>query len=244
MQEPGNNNAGTVLKILSIRLSPDGLSFTEGTESDGFRTGQYTFEKGDGLLPGLEAYLSGEQFPQGPYDRVCLFPETDRTVLLPEALWREDMAEDYLRTNSLEMRPDERILISAPLKGTRAVILSPREITEMLERKFPGLLSLSPLQTTYAAGEKHTMTLLLSTSLVHLSWFGEKPEYAETLCYGTPADMLYYLNRLSADFDLSRATLRIAGHKDDTLTRLLKRYYKNVETANLARMLYFAVKSI
>ena len=221
------NAAGQIArKIVSIRFSPGGFSFHLLTEA-GIRAGEHTWKikKESRKDMAIENALHEAGLLNGKerFDAVYLFPETERSVLVPDACFEPETAVNYLLVNGFTLETEETAIVSTSVEGVRAVMALSRETATCFGTLFPGIRYFSPLQLLAAAPESGTTRLLMLRSNIAIAAFSNSLQYAETLPYPSVADALYYLNRLPSELQKNRI---VASGLEKSDLKILRRYHK------------------
>jgi len=228
-KETGNNSAGkTAREILSIRFSPNGFSFHALTAM-GIRAGEQVRkikkEGGRGEGKAIERALdeAGLFDRIATWDAVYLFPETERSLLVPDACLKQGMEINYLSVNVFDLKEEETAIVSAPVDAIRAIMALPCETVACLETLFPNARYFSPLQLFFAAPEPCTTRLLMLRGKTVIAAFSNSLQYAEILPCSSVADLLYCLNRLPSELQRNRVVVSNVGKSD---LKILHRYHK------------------
>ena len=236
-KETGNNTAEQAArKVLSIRFSPGGFSYHLLTAT-GIRAGEraWKIKKAGGEGWAVENALSEAGLSGGSetFDTVYLFPETERSILIPDACFEPETATNYLSVNGFDLTEEETTIVSTPVEGIYAVMALPRETVACLDALFPGAHYFSPLQLFAAVPESDTNRLLMLRGNLAVAAFSNSLQYAEILPCSSVADTLYYLNRLPSGLQKNRIVVSGVEKSD---FKILRRYHK-VEVEDFVALL-------
>ncbi len=241
---------------MSIRLSPDGLSFwtarvtkatVEAAADYSWEYGTESEEKFIALsreLPPEEMYRSAlarcaqtAGWSGGP---VNILLDTLRTVLIPTELFDPAHMPDYLAVNNITARPDEETIATRlMIGGAIGVMLCRRSIIAAADEVFGSRARFgSPFDTAAVyrtakhrkkdAGKEFT-TLCLAGRNVYItvqSIPDGELRYCEALPYSAAADILYYIHELSARFDIRKSPLYVRGEGAEKVEKILRKTFK------------------
>ena len=231
MKATGNNRASSQNeKILSIRLSPDGLSFQ--LAGPGSRQAAGFVLRKEGREP-LGEYLQTHISAMGEAGRVHVFLDTFRSVLVPQVLFKPESAAGYLAENGWTPDRHEHTVVSDVAKGIVSVMIRARDETEALKTLFGERLHLfSASHLLAATTPPHTAQMLLTRQHATLAIAGEGLLYADTLPFSSAEDLAYYIQLLQDRFALKKTSLYLAGQGAEGMRKSLRRYYKKVKAAD------------
>lgn len=251
------NNRRSKEKLLSIRLSSDGLSFWTA-EIDGPVGGTWpecTPKAGSDSAETLIA-LSREPAPaeriRSAFGKcidasgwsgwpVRIMADTLKTVLVPAQLFDPAQADDYLAVHNIVAGPGDRIIVSQLTGDNPAAVVMAcdRAIIDAATEVFGGKAWItSPFDTAGAyRGFKHKKkdagkvftTLYFTEKNVYITVQaipGGEWRYCEALPYAGAADILYYMQELSAQFDIRKTPLYIRGTGAEHMAKALRKPFK------------------
>lgn len=224
MQVTGNNTIPGKKK-LSIRLSPDGLSFLmqgEGSSKVSTFREISTSETVEKL-----SQENGLQEFDGPIDIIL---ETLKTVTVPAPLFEEEAVEKYLALYSLTPTELETVVISPETGETRCIMLCDKAVIRSIRDRWGDKAHFySLLQTGFAEAGNRELWIGLGRESAALVLRNEQVEYAEILPMQCVDDLLYYLGTLKASFDLSQITIRIKGDNAESTTKEVRKFFRNTK---------------
>lgn len=255
MRSTGTNSRSKE-KLLSIRLSSDGLSFwTEAVEwAIGGGPVEYSIKEGNAseetsvvlsreLAPGerirsaLSRCAAASGWTGGP---VRVMPDTLKSVLVPAGLFDPARVGDYLMVNGIAVGPDEETVVSR-LAGdgisAMAIMVCDREAVDAVADVFGACARFtSPFEATTVGmkhKKKHTgkefATLYLTGENVYLTVRaipGGEWRYCEALPYSTTADILYYMQELATRFDIRKTPLHVSGEAAEKVAKALRKTFR------------------
>lgn len=224
MQETGNN-INPIQKKLSIRLSPDGLSFLvqDGKSSKG-------------------GYINGTPNPDAidklaektgtlSFSSILVLMDTPKTIVIPAPLFEENLTDQFLKLHSMELQPDQTTIVSTESAGVSSLMIWDHQTIEALYRHWGTAITFyAPLQLIISTIRKHELRIDISRTLAHIVFCDEKTEFAETLPWQGIPDILYYIRYLESLFDLTKTAIRISGQEASRIVKELRRYFKHTET--------------
>lgn len=258
------SNTGFKEKILSIRVSADGLCFW---------TEDYMFpgqELGDGMPSAVVPESSGQCdnivfdagvpleenlhdavgrikescFPGGQpgFGRICVYPDTIKTILIPEEVYTAGCEKEYIGLHNYTMEHDEKVDVSKPVCGTVAVIISPENILRVLgeslgEFSVASLSQYNMLVAAAKAGSKRPgqddVLVYLSVRYMYISVFNRNGAnafpvlaYNNTVPYKTPDDILFHLDWVYNNITGNKPVSCIRGEFTGDVREFLKKYFK------------------
>ena len=224
MQVTGSNSIPGKKK-LSIRLSPDGLSFL-------IRDGKSTAE---GSSPGTPTPATIEKLSQengllefdNPMDIIL---ETLNTVTVPAPLFEEEAVEKYLALHSLVPTEQETVVISPETAETRCIMLWNKAVIRSIRDHWGDKVHFySLLQIGFTEVGNGELWIGLGQKSAALVLRDEQVEYAEILPMQRIDDLLYYLETLESSFDLSKTTIRIKGLHAEPTAKEVRKFFRNTK---------------
>lgn len=249
------NNKKLKEKLLSIRLSPDGLSFwtsKTGAAADGGRIPIHGTDSAETAIAfGRETGMPEDiRKAAGKCIGMCgwsggplrIMLDTPKTVLVPSELFADGQAENYLKVNNITVSAGEEVLVSELSSGGRlitAIMVYDRAALDTLREIFgSGTVFTSPFDTAYAyRGAKHKKrdadcdftTMHLTPGNVYLT-VQTAPDcrwkYSEVLPHSSAADILYYMQELSARFKIRKTRVFIKGHGAENIAKALRKPFR------------------
>ena len=173
-------------EVLSIRLSPGGLSFWTGTRRERF----VPLRRGVALRAAVSECLK-RIGGRGDFRHVRLFMDTP-TVLVPSEVFVSGRAGDYLTINNLS--GDETVFADAGA-GVVAVMACGGEELEVFRGIFgPRLEVRSAFEL---ALERGATTIYLAGERAYVAvWRGGGLVFCDSLPYSAAADLVYYAAQL------------------------------------------------
>lgn len=239
MQNTENKSVNST-RILSVRLACDGLSVSVITPS-GCKGGHF-FAYSDDKKPVWESVweiLEKEGVLSAAYSSIQLFLDTTDTVFVPEEALTPDNAGDFLRDAGIAIPRDKTVVVSPSVDGLCAVMCFDTGVVTYFNGHFGDTLAwFSPLQENLEIRKRVNLAaggyiLNLTEKNVYISEFGSSGRLAvaEVYPYGTDADIVYYLHRLTAGRKVLKLPVYLTGSRAEQNFRLLKKYFKGVARA-------------
>lgn len=196
-QETGSNTPQSTKKV-SIQLSLDGHSFS---------------------APALTGPFSGE-------DPVMVEVLAPQTMLVPVELFDADRAAELLSINGMPVTADQCVVCTAPQQENIAIIALPTEAMRQVEEQlgsrahYTTPLLVTPQQTAESVWIHQTPELL------YIKVYNQTLRLAEVIAVSSDADILYFIDRLGAEFPLAGYRLQVTGERTKSLVKLLKQRFK------------------
>ena len=254
MQVTGSNT-GEHQKILSIRLSPNGLSFwvAQADESaakvgsgpipDANNVWDTTFDPSltlaENTLPALNRCREtlGENMPT----RKVIYLDTLQTILIPTELAETRYQEGYLAQNGLVVDESETVfrseftgpgkerITSLSIFNSEAGETCQQQLGDNCEFSSPYALLFGELSVR-PSSSRLKCGLYLTPTHVYLAIANSsgKLVYTEAMPYSTEADILYYLHVISQQIELAQGRIEVYGRGKENLCKRLRKYYKEV----------------
>ena len=196
---------------------------------------QIAFDGGDGRWP------DGEKLAEaivrclkraGRFDSAELYLDTRKCLLIPAEFFDPSRTKDYLSINNIPTGEDEAVLDIPLTPGIVAVTIYPRPILDTVRNilgedtavNSPFAINLSHPPTR----DRLYLALYLTPGNAYITICGaEGMEYCEVLPYSGGADILYYIQELSAQYGLGESAIYIRGEGGRRVAKLLKKYFRN-----------------
>jgi hypothetical protein len=152
---------------------------------------------------------------------------TAKSVAVPEACFEAELATSLLTMSGIVVAKDEEVVWSEAVDGIIAVMAIPHDFAEGLKSKFGDRLCFtSPLLRTYV-GKGEYLYIYNVGKVAYLKLYkGEQLLYCEATSAAGDDDLLYIVERLAQEFQLTSMRILLAGESSTKLTTLLKQYYK------------------
>lgn len=237
-------------KILSIRLSPDGLSFwTTGLSAkDTGSTGQHTdlwsrtperhfaFAPDSPLTENIAAAFREIRAAQEDAVSMEIYPDTLANCIIPAEYSDPESIDGYLAMNDIQLKPGDAVF-NAPLDAdTVSLIVFDKEAVHSLGSMSAGQYSIkSPFSVNdthvekYGAGKRRRVCVYLSPGNAYITVYEGKSGsrlYMETFRWATAADILYYISLLDKEFRLGKSKLYLRGARCEEVYGLLRKYFR------------------
>ena len=250
MQETGSNIRKSE-KILSIRLSPNGLSFwltdtavipennlneLSITSPANGRVTIRKFSTDRSLEENVAIEMNHCMEATGAiHYRPILYLDTEKSVLVPAELFQKESAANYLALHNIPCREEETVILSPVVRETVAIMVCNKAVfDQIVSRTGEGLTVLSPFQynlirtgTTAVQGKPY-LRLYLCPGRIYITAFDAtgKQRYNDVLPISSVADVIYYLHRLGKTLPIAESHLYIKGVNAAETFMTLRRYYK------------------
>lgn len=240
MQVTGSNKK-IFNNVLSIRLSPDGLSFW--------------LSNGRGKLKGLVQHASFDHTSDAAHivskvttplrgvtlDKVALYVDTIRTLVVPSEILQppgtEVTVEALLRFHNFTSQGNDESRLMIPLNDRATILtIAPNSLIAafkealgvMFEVRSPFNIALEQIVGPEGSDQpKCSIHTTPQNVYIVITGYG-KLLYSEVAECSCEADILYYLGSLEAKYNISKGGLIISGYKNNQVQKLIKGYYKNI----------------
>lgn len=221
-------------KILSIRLSPRGLSFW-------IDRGKEAYFDYDRTLPPDENLRCGLAFARKKtgkkITRVHIYIDTLRTVLIPHELFDTEMARDYFGINGITVAANDRLFVSdldnggGKIKIITAVDGAWIDIIDEIFEEHPEFLS-PFLINLCQKNVKDFTAIYLTPRNIYITVYAAisgRMLFCEALPYSSVTDILYYMTDLAGRFDILKGIVNIKGYRSRETLRTLRKKFKKAE---------------
>lgn len=238
---------------MSIRLSPDGLSFwVSGIRKDAGKTG-YMPDHATETREAAIDFDAKKSLPQNLEDAaarimsktknivsVRVMVDTPKTVLVPEEVFDREQIGDYLEVNNIDVLPSEKVAVAAFSIGTaavKAIIVIDKAAVDSICGAFGAdkVSVTSPFETAdryrHVRRRKDTAgeyaTVYMTAANVYFTVQHGKwaaLEYCELMPYVSPEDVMFYMDEIAARFRLSAVFLK--GRDAEKVRKSLKKKIK------------------
>ncbi len=200
-------------RVLSIRLSPDGLSFWMDGQKERF----IPLHSGVGLHEAADICVEKSRY----FERIHLLLDTP-TVPVPSELFSPDEAHKYLTINNLYVGTRNEVVTAQIPPGVACVMVADSDALKVFRDMFGKRLTVS--SAFEAALETGVSTIYLTGNQAYIAMRRESGAlvYCDSLPYSTAADLVYYASRLSR-FMPARTRVHIRGLGAHTATRALRK---------------------
>lgn len=238
-------------KILSIRLSPGGLSF--------WTTGIVSFDPNNESLKRDIWSMTGEKEtildPQKNVREelasklrailaantrvgvVEVYVDTLRTLLFPSEYSSGSSISRLLEINNIVVEDSDEVLYVDIDNTTRAVMIYPGKDLETLRSEVgtPHISILSPFAINnihiekYGPGRKRSAAIYITPQNAYISVFESKSGillYADIMKWTAAADLLYYLSVLDEEFGFRKGKVYLRGRRAEEAGKLLRKYFR------------------
>lgn len=151
-----------------------------------------------------------------------------KTMLVPEAICREELAAELLAANGMPARSDESIVICPAGEGVKALAAFDDQLRRQILEKFPGARFSTPLahrpdETT------RCVWVCRRESLLYAKVYRDGAlQLAEVIPAAEEAEIGYFIERLASCFPLAEYELRIAGDEPKKLRKWFGNAFKKV----------------
>lgn len=237
-------------KTLSIRLSPGGLSFwttgfSAGVSRDGTRRRDLwsastertlEFDKDKNTDENITACAENiKDSAGGSFHSVEVYPDTLRTVLIPNEYSENNAINDILAINNIKISGAEESTCVRISDTASAVIVYDRAAIEAVKTQFSDISIESVFRlnndniTKYGIGRKRATGIYLTPGNVYITVYEKKSGlwlYADAMKWSAPADILYYISILDKKFDLRKGKVYLRGNGNREVYTLLRKYFR------------------
>ncbi len=180
---------------------------------------------------------------------VCVMIDTLKTVLVPSTLFDPANTNDYLAVNNISEGMGEEVVVSRLSDGSITVISVCEEAVAAAVGDMFGAHArfASPFDTAIKYGTakykkkdagKEFTSLYLTEKNVYITIqaipLGEW-RYCEVLPYSTTADLLYYMQELSARFDIRKTPLYASGANVEKVAKALQKSFRIITRPEFSR---------
>lgn len=239
MQETGSNITQQN-KILSIRLTPNGLCFYISVGQKVEKSGWVDRDNFFSSVLGLEQVLDDNHLLCSDLTKVQVGVCTKESLLIPSECYKVGMEASYLKVNGTQTGDanDGQIISSSLSADVIELSILPRTMVDTLNRLYPDGVEFRPLLLDLGSksGERKPSVLIARYGNVMALVLSDKGalKFAQNLPVSNSAEVVYYVENLISEYGLSRSDFSIGVEFDSasTLVKDLKGFYKNVSTIN------------
>lgn len=151
---------------------------------------------------------------------------TPRTLLVPAEVFEEQHAPALLAAAGIPLAAGESVVWSNPQAETIAIMAAGTEGLKEVRRKFGEQTRFtSPLLRTPQITAP-TVWMCRMPGVLYIKVYRNGLQFAEAVAAATEADVLYFMERLDAQFPSKEYVLRITGSNIKPLRGLLGRRFK------------------
>ena len=148
---------------------------------------------------------------------------TPRTVLVPAELFEPTHAHTYLAANGTPAAANDEVVWS----DTNREVVAVMAISNGQWTMDNGQCYTSPLLRPLLA-ERPTVRLYLKEGLLYAQVYDEKMQCAEVIPAPEDVDILYFIERLGATFELKQYELLLTGDYTKVQRKMLRAYFNKV----------------
>ena len=240
-------------KILSIRLSLDGLSFWTTELSSKTSEGQSShidlWSRTPEQFFGFSPELSLKENIEQAYAKIIgsintqaisteIYPDTLQYAAVPAEYMDDSLKEGYLDINSIQLT-DKEALYDICLND-KVCLLHPfnREAVNTLAEltgnsyRINTLFSINDSHLTkYGIGRRNTTSVYLSSQNAYITVYEGKSGnvlYMETFNWSSAADILYYMTLLDKEFGVKKGKIYLRGTRAEEVFSVLRKYFKKI----------------
>lgn len=229
MQVTGSNISND--KVLSIRVSPDGLYFWYAKGEPKL----IVFSREDNYRDEIALALKYIVGVERQFESVRYYEDTLRTILVPAEHFDESLIGEYLKLNNVEVKEGEGVAAVAARQDVFAILPYNKETTEFIgqllgrEVSVGSLFELDFALSATLAAEGHNCIITLTKANVYITVFDcGQMIYADVLKWKKGEDILFYLKNIEKTFGLSDLSLYVGGPDTQQMCRYMRKVYKNV----------------
>ena len=236
-------------KILSIRLSPDGLSFwTTGVVRaatqdkpvkqdlwDVSPESEFAFDRAKSVAENLNDGVSLIKKTVGECLMTEVYVDTLRTIPVPTEYASGDTLGKLLADNNIVLEDAEDAIYVDICQGISVIMVYDRRVSDILRESFGEIVIASPfginngLMDKYGSGRRRAAALYLTPRHVYVTVFERKSGawlHSDVMKWSAPADILYYMSVLDQNFGLHKSKLYVRGNGASEVCHLLQKYFR------------------
>ncbi|MDD4514224.1 DUF3822 family protein [Massilibacteroides sp.] len=211
--------------ILSIRITPDGFSFSGSipSKSSSFFYKRITFERSKDYATSLKEAFFEEECLTWSYEKIKIFCFTPNYIFTPDEYYREDKKEELFQYTFFSSSKKTLSTPIDPDSGKLLYEIDP-EVYSFLSRSFINpefihhmALPLKNWKQQSALSFSGQMYVLLNNKTVDITCFRHgQPIFLNSFDYSTPEDILYFVSCIwkQAELDQLKDHLYIFGNAD------------------------------
>lgn len=240
-------------KILSIRLSPDGLSFWT-TGLTGSISGNMdahrdlwevsserwlSFDTEKDIRDNIEACAAAikEATARDTIVSVEAYQDGLKSVLVPAEYSTGNAAyfKGLLEENGIEVGEDDGVACVNVVGDINAVMVYDKKTVNILKEFFGDIAIVSPYSINIevmrkcGAGRRRSVAVYLSRQYAYITVFERKSGdvlYADAMQWSADTDILYYLSSLDQTFEFKKGKVYLRGAGADKVSKLLGKYFR------------------
>lgn len=168
-----------------------------------------------------------------PLNRVFVGCSTDNVLLVPQALFEPERAEQYLTAANMYMPGMTTLSNNLLSEQAAAVWQVDSGLVSGLLQLYPGALFYHPLLLELESTPAHYVHAVLDGDMVHLTICHEGLYAAETLRADTPEELLYYIQKLVKHDGFTTYRLILTGEGAEQLRGFFIRYFNEVDAREI-----------
>ena len=234
-------------KILSIRLSPDGLSFWT-TGLTGSISGNMdahrdlwevsserwlSFDTEKDIRDNIEACAAAikEATARDTIVSVEAYQDWLKSVLVPAEYSTGNAAyfKGLLEENGIEVGEDDGVACVNVVGDINAVMVYDKKTVNIL-KEFFGDINIEVMRKC-GAGRRRSVAVYLSRQYAYITVFERKSGdvlYADAMQWSADTDILYYLSSLDQTFEFKKGKVYLRGAVADGVSKLLGKYFRKI----------------
>lgn len=234
MQETGSNSSETT-KILSVRLSANGLSFSVVSPKGLHREDFVPFRANDHSIgSAVRNILESRRLEAKDYRAVQVFLDTPDTAYVPAEALERAPASYFLTQAGIYPSGGDKVVCTSAVDGLCGVMVFDGMAVKFLEEYFPEKISyFSPLQETLSRREaipadKGGVVVNITGENIYVAVLDAagKLQVAEVYPYTSQADILFCLQKLSEGTANPKPRIYIYGSRASQYYKVIKKYFK------------------
>lgn len=176
------------------------------------------------------------------FKRVYVNCTTDRVLLVPLPLFEPERVEQYLDAANL-FEPGKITLSNDQLSGQAAAVWQAEStLAAKLHRYYPRACFYHPLLLELDTLAPRTVHVALEEDLAHITVYHDSLYAAESLRFGTPEDLLYYILKLCKNDGFSSYKLIFSGSVGEGELTLFQGYFAAVEVNPQSDYMYQRIR--
>lgn len=236
--------------MLSIRLSPDGLSFwttdvipwvggdtefrrdfwSASTEKHMWFDPAKTME--DNLSECIQAIGNSVA---GGWKSAEVYPDTLRTMVVPAEYGAAEAVPELLRINGITLDGNDEVFCADISPSIKAIMVYDRTAFNILrgllgevEVACPFSLNNANIEK-YGIGRRRTTAVYITPEHAYITVFEKKYGswlYVDVMKWTETTDILYYLSVLDQEFGLRKGKVYLRGAETDRACSFLRKYFR------------------
>ena len=153
---------------------------------------------------------------------------TAKSIIVPGECFEPALADSFLRLSGIDCSEVEQPVWSSDCDGVIALMVIRRDIESELKRRLGEKIQYtSPLLRSVKHCEDRYLYIYSAYGVAYFKLYeGSDLKFCEAVSVAGNDEVLYFVERIIQEYHFEGLKIRVDGDNIDSLTKLLKQYYK------------------